>query len=374
MFQAKIRFLGQDAITCQQIRRIPMPDSYSALFEKVSAILKSQNFVLRYIDEQEDAIMMSTQEEFEIACQIGKEAKNQLLLIDVLPKETNTLEKRADALFELPPRKGMMGRFVSSSIPDCAVFAPNTPFVQKFRFRNESNLSWPVGCKILFVGGLEADKMTEESFIIANPSTPLAPGEEIEIPLPCVSPAKPGKYIGYWRLSTPAGIKFGQRAWVQIVVSSQDGLSAIPTVASDKDVWSEKLEKLASMGYTDQQKNKRMLIRHNGDVDAVVEKLKRKEEGNSEHPLHRGFHHGLGRHFGRHHWGQPGRRFGSLDEAVVKVLEQVPEKARDLPTEAKLDFLEAHHIGVSRAQNQTVLAAHNGRLKKTVIALMTPNQ
>jgi len=305
-------------------------------------------------------------------------------MIDVLPKET----KRGELSQEIPHRKGMMGRFVSSSIPDGSVFAPNTPFVQKFRFRNESNVAWPMGCKILFVGGLEADKMTEESSIIANPSQALLPGQEIEIPLPLVSPSKPGKYIGYWRLSNPEGVKFGQRAWVQIVVSEGNlENTASSSVASDKDVWAEKLEKLSSMGYNDQQKNKRMLIKNNGDMDAVVEKLKFKEERcqqreqQRQHPHQHQHQNPFERH-GKEHGKEHqylgpfrrhfGRKFGGLDESVCKVLEQVPEKARDLPTEAKLDFLDAHHIGVSRAQNQTVLAAHNGRLKRTIIALMVP--
>jgi len=117
-------------------------------------------------------------------------------------------------------------------------------------------------------------------------------------------------------------------------------------------------------------------------MGAVVEKLKMKEERREHchHHEHSHQHHEHAEHHGRdsfpHHWGHFrrhfGRRFGGLDESVIKVLEQVPEKARELPTEAKLDFLDAHHIGVSRAQNQTVLAAHNGRLKRTIIALMVP--
>lgn len=42
-----------------------------------------------------------------------------------------------------------------------------------------------------------------------------APGEEVLISVPMVAPTLPGKYVGYWRLVTAEGKKFGQRVKVR---------------------------------------------------------------------------------------------------------------------------------------------------------------
>jgi len=48
-----------------------------------------------------------------------------------------------------------------------------------------------------------------------------------------VSPSRAGRYIGYWRLSSPDGTRFGQRVWVDVVVSPSASTSpSAPAVAS----------------------------------------------------------------------------------------------------------------------------------------------
>jgi next to BRCA1 gene 1 protein len=42
--------------------------------------------------------------------------------------------------------------------------------------------------------------------------------KEIDVAVDFVSPARPGRYISYWRLASPSGQKFGQRVWVHIQV------------------------------------------------------------------------------------------------------------------------------------------------------------
>jgi next to BRCA1 gene 1 protein len=42
--------------------------------------------------------------------------------------------------------------------------------------------------------------------------------KEIDVAVDFVSPARPGRYISYWRLASPSGQKFGQRVWVDIQV------------------------------------------------------------------------------------------------------------------------------------------------------------
>ena len=43
-------------------------------------------------------------------------------------------------------------------------------------------------------------------------------GGEIDVCVDFVAPAKPGRYISYWRLTSPDLLKFGQGIWVLIQV------------------------------------------------------------------------------------------------------------------------------------------------------------
>ena len=43
--------------------------------------------------------------------------------------------------------------------------------------------------------------------------------QEMDVAVDFVAPARPGRYISYWRLASPSGQKFGQRVWVHIQVS-----------------------------------------------------------------------------------------------------------------------------------------------------------
>lgn len=46
----------------------------------------------------------------------------------------------------------------------------------------------------------------------------LNPCEETDVSVDFLAPARPGRYISYWRLSLPSGLKFGQQVWVHIKV------------------------------------------------------------------------------------------------------------------------------------------------------------
>lgn len=50
--------------------------------------------------------------------------------------------------------------------------------------------------------------------------------QEIDVAVDFVAPARPGRYISYWRLASPSGQKFDQRVWVHIQVVN----STIPFV------------------------------------------------------------------------------------------------------------------------------------------------
>ena len=50
---------------------------------------------------------------------------------------------------------------------------------------------------------------------------------EIDVCVDFVSPAKPGRYISYWRLTSPDLQKFGQQVWVLIEVFTPPSLAPL---------------------------------------------------------------------------------------------------------------------------------------------------
>merc|ERR1719231_1096364 len=62
--------------------------------------------------------------------------------------------------------------------------------------------------------------MTSEVMIpLISRSSPVLPGEEVDVAVEMVAPAEIGRYLGYWRLVGPHGRrKFGQRVWCHVQV------------------------------------------------------------------------------------------------------------------------------------------------------------
>lgn len=57
------------------------------------------------------------------------------------------------------------------------------------------------------------------------PADGLPVGQEIEVAVDFTAPPFSGQFISYWKMSTPAGQKFGQRVWVLIQVSYNGNIS-----------------------------------------------------------------------------------------------------------------------------------------------------
>ncbi|KAG6597782.1 putative phosphatidylinositol kinase [Phytophthora cinnamomi] len=179
--------------------------------------------------------------------------------------------------------------------PDGTVLAPGEPFDKVWKLRNGGPNKWPIGAELSCVGG---DKMqAPESVLIPS----VLPGKSIDVSLRMVAPAKAGRYTGYWRLSTPDGNRFGQRLWVDInvmepeepatvavdtkevrvdapaaVVSTSGASVSVPAPAAvlttneEDQRWTNQLQVLADMGFTDKDLNVALLVQHNGDMDAVI--------------------------------------------------------------------------------------------------------
>jgi len=111
----------------------------------------------------------------------------------------------------------LAARFVRDvTIFDGTQMAPATPFTKIWRLKNTGEVPWPPGTKMLFVGG---DQMTTEMSVPLSRTSPVMPGEEVDVAVEMVAPVELGRYLGYWRLVGPHGKrKFGQRVWCHVQV------------------------------------------------------------------------------------------------------------------------------------------------------------
>jgi len=177
--------------------------------------------------------------------------------------------------------KNIMGRFVKHiTIPDNTELAPNTAFFKIWRFRNESNKPWPAASKLIFIGKSEEDCLAIVKSIDVGT---LDPGKEKDISVTMKTPPKQGRYISYWKLYDPVvDKKFGQRVWAMVNVVS-DSSSSSSGDEKESAVPSEVLKKfeaalcqLQEMGFVDNKRNVKYLIKFNGDLNAAVKKLVKK--------------------------------------------------------------------------------------------------
>ncbi|CAO2035452.1 unnamed protein product [Urochloa humidicola] len=109
-------------------------------------------------------------------------------------------------------------RFIRDvTVPDGTPMAPSSPFTKIWRMRNNGSTFWPYGTHLLWVGG---DRLTCLSSVrlAISANGGLNPCGETDVTVDFLAPAKPGRYISYWRLALPSGLTFGQQIWVHIEV------------------------------------------------------------------------------------------------------------------------------------------------------------
>jgi len=178
-------------------------------------------------------------------------------------------------------KKKLIARHVKDvTVEDGTEFPPNTSFAKIWRVRNEG-IEWPVGCRLLFVGR-NSDRMgAPDSVEIPGP---VLSNQELDISVGLVAPAEPGRYTGYWRMCTLEGKKFGQRLWVSITVANSSSSSpgenggSFQTPDETKNL-DEVVKKIQGMGIGAKiPKIVRLLRKHNGNIDMVVQILVKKSK------------------------------------------------------------------------------------------------
>lgn len=206
------------------------------------------------------------------------------------------------------------------TIEDGTVVEAGKPLRKMWKLVNDGERSWPDGCYM--ISQFRSSFVPADSEANRIPLPALAPGEEFIAGVDLVAPARPGRYTNFWRVCDPADTSFGHRFWVDVVVtgeSAPDSASCADTVesaqdsemndapvnasgeaASDEDIeiieaeeaqeaegektgaaetedkpiaFDESLKALASMGFTDTQKNLRALELADGNIGAAVNVL-----------------------------------------------------------------------------------------------------
>jgi len=102
-------------------------------------------------------------------------------------------------------------------LADSATVVTGSTHTKGWRIQNPGPVDWPEGCMLVSVGG---DLLGGPALGIPLPVA--VAGSEIEVTFDLVAPSTPGRYVGYWRSVTPAGVRFGHRIWVDVVVVSGD--------------------------------------------------------------------------------------------------------------------------------------------------------
>lgn len=144
------------------------------------------------------------------------------------------------------PKAELRGIFIRETVPDGTILPPNHVFEQTWTLRNEGKENWPAGCSVRFVSGdymghVDSNHPAGISELVsASESTvcyaPLGPGQEFPFTVLLRTPARPGKVISYWRLTTPDGEKFGHRLWCDVnvrVVKEEPKIKSEPEVEQE---------------------------------------------------------------------------------------------------------------------------------------------
>jgi len=177
----------------------------------------------------------------------------------------------------------LLARFVSDvTIPDGVEIASNTKFIKTWRLRNEGTTKWPERCRLIFTDG-EKMGANIETLVPA-----ISPGEEVDISIDMITPAVPGKYVGYYRMATEEGSRFGHRIWVEITVPVPVP-PKVPEVVVEKPLevvpiipeppveppykYAEALQQLVAMGFVDIELDKKVLNKHKGALINTIDEL-----------------------------------------------------------------------------------------------------
>ncbi|GAA6062717.1 hypothetical protein JCM10212_002268 [Sporobolomyces blumeae] len=120
--------------------------------------------------------------------------------------------------------------FVSDvTLTDGAVVPAGSEFCKVWKVENTGTVAWPASCRLAHVGGYGALKNEGDDATVV----PVAqPGQVVEIQCECKAPEDDGRFMSFFRLEDPSGVKFGDRLWVDIAVQAEGTLGSSGSLSS----------------------------------------------------------------------------------------------------------------------------------------------
>lgn len=126
-------------------------------------------------------------------------------------------------------KERFMARHVADvSIPDNSELPADTPVTKTWRLRNDGLTAWPADSQLIFISKRGDDLNGPERVPVGT----LEPQQEVEVSVTFVTPSEPGRYIGYYRMATAEGAKFGQRVWVSFIIPATQAQAQVPASPS----------------------------------------------------------------------------------------------------------------------------------------------
>ncbi len=98
------------------------------------------------------------------------------------------------------------------NVPDGTHFAAGASFQKTWRLRNGGDCAWTTAYTLRNVSGAVMGGTT------INLPNGVPPGATVDLTVAFVAPSGAGNYVSHWQMFTPAGVAFGTKPYVAIVV------------------------------------------------------------------------------------------------------------------------------------------------------------
>jgi len=137
-----------------------------------------------------------------------------------VPLSTNTLQPSSTLAVE---PGCYLAEYVSETISDEIVMSPGRFFTKTWTIKNVGKCVWTKDFRFVFESG---ELMTERDSVEFIKDT-VPPGKSITITLKMLGSEEFGEHIGYWKIQTPEGYRFGtgeenKALWLRIMVAPED--------------------------------------------------------------------------------------------------------------------------------------------------------
>jgi len=208
--------------------------------------------------------------------------------IDEIHNNLKSGAKAGDSVQQVPRQKEKQkqkqrhreipsAKFVQDvTLPDASVLKPNKAYFKIWKVKNNGNSPWPQNSRLVCVGGDLLGTSLRGIEAVA-----LEQGLTTELSLPIITPSVPGRYVSYWRLITDRQERFGDRLWIDVVVSDQDSETSLPSnekqegenVEIKPRKFEAKLRVLETMGFKDIPGLYSLLAKNDGDIGKTVNEI-----------------------------------------------------------------------------------------------------